>query len=195
MITANAIPKTLQPADDFAPVGAGRHIRHDDLMDSLTVALDVIAESASMALRRVDLAAPLTGALLALDVGDRIALLPTRLGPAHGRPLRLGLIWRIDGSRPAESIRARDFESFDSPGHVKASWTIAVTPSNTHALLSTASFFSATDDGSRARLLDGWSVVGAVARALAHRTARAVRDCAEALDDELAVEPWRRRAA
>lgn len=163
----------VEPAavDPLHAHGGARHVT-----ESLTIALDASAATTLEGLRRVDLTAPAVRALHALDAADRIALLPTRLGAPCAGALVLALIWRIDGSRAAERIEPHAFEAFTSPGHVKVRWEIQVAPAGEdRAFLSIATRFAATDDRSRARLLDAWGLVGALNRTLVERAARSVK--------------------
>jgi hypothetical protein len=173
-----------------------------EISGSLTFAVDAGTESTRVALERLDLTCPSTRALLALDVGDRIALPPTRLDPPAIGPsdpdespaaahravqLALGLIWRIDAASPAAPAAPGEFDSFRRPGHVKLRWTLDATSSERGSWLTIRTCFTPTDDAAAERLRDAWGVLGALSRVLIERAARAVRDYAEALEDELAA--------
>jgi hypothetical protein len=173
-----------------------------DITGSLTIAVDAGTESTRIALDRLDLTGPSTRALLALDVRDRIALLPTRLdslpigprdpdqlAPAATRAvqLALGLIWRIDGASSAARAAPGEFDAFRHPGHVKVRWTLHATSSEPGSWLTIRTCFTPTDAAAAERLRDAWGVLGALSRVLVERAARAVREYAEALEDELAA--------
>ena len=145
-----------------------------DVRQSFTVALDASLGDSIEALQRLDLTARPARALRALDVGDRIALFPTRLGAACATSISLGLIWRIDRTRRAERITADDFTSFARPGHIKVRWSVDLRRSESGVFLSIATHFTATDAGSRARLLDAWAVIGPLSDALVEGAARSI---------------------
>jgi hypothetical protein len=153
-----------------------------DVRQSYTVALDASAGPAIEALHRLDLPARAARALRALDVADRIALFPTRLGAPSEDSVSLGLIWRIDASRRAERVTPDGFSGFRSPGHVKVRWSVDITPAESGAFLSIATRFTATDARSRARLLDGWSVVGPLSGAFVQGAARSIRSYSDELE-------------
>jgi hypothetical protein len=144
----------------------------------------------------------LTRALRALDAGDRIALPPTRLdstaigpsgpdglAPAAPRAvqLALGLIWRIDGASSGARAAPGEFDAFRRPGHVKLRWTLDATTSEAGSWLTIRTCFAPTDEAAAERLRDAWGVLGALSRVLVERAARAVRDSAEAHEEELAA--------
>jgi hypothetical protein len=173
-----------------------------DITGSLTIAVDAGTESTRIAVDRLDLTGPSTRALLALDVRDRIALLPTRLdspaigarGPDELTPaatgpvqLALGLIWRIDGASSGARAAPGEFDAFRRPGHVKVRWTLHVTSSEAGSWLTIRTRFTPTDEAAAERLRDAWGVLGALSRVLVERAARAVRAYAEALEDEFAA--------
>jgi hypothetical protein len=183
----------------MASMGGGAGAGAGEISGSLTVAVDAGVESTRIALGRLDLSGPATRALLALDVGDRIALAPTRLDPPPVGPpgpdqpappatragrLALGLIWRIDGASPGARAAPDEFDAFRRPGHVKVRWTLHATPSGPGTWLTIRTRFTPTDEAAAERLRDAWGVLGALSRLLAERAARAVRDHAEALEDE-----------
>jgi hypothetical protein len=156
--------------------------RAGDITGSLTIAVDAGTEATRVALDRLDLTGHWTRALLALDVPDRIALLPTRLDS-----LAIGLIWRIDSASSSARAEPGEFDAFRRPGHVKVRWTLDATPSESGSLLTIRTRFSPTDEAAAERLRDAWGVLGALSRVLVERAARAVREYAEALEDELAA--------
>jgi hypothetical protein len=163
-----------------------------EITGSLTIAVDAGAESTRIALDRLDLTGPSTRALLALDVGDRIALLPTRLDPlpigASGPDgLALGLIWRIDGASSGARAAPGEFDAFRRPGHVKVRWTLQAKSSEAGSWLTIRTCFTPTDEAAAERLRDAWGVLGALSGVLVERAARAVREYAEALEGELAA--------
>jgi hypothetical protein len=109
--------------------------------------------------------------------GARKALV--RAQELGGRSLRLDYVaaeqYVLEG-RPADA-----FEAFGRPGHVKVRWEVQVRPAGDGgSFLSIATRFTATDDDSRARLLDAWGIVGPLSRSLARRAARTVQARAEA---------------
>ncbi len=173
-----------------------------DITDSLTIAVDAGTESTRIALDRLDLTGPSTRALLALDVSDRIALLPTRLdspaigprdpdqlAPAATRAvqLALGLIWRIDGASSGARAAPGEFDAFRRSGHVKVRWTLHATSSEPGSWLTIQTRFTPTDEAAADRLRDAWGVLGGLSRVLVERAAQSVRAYAEALEDELAA--------
>jgi hypothetical protein len=143
------------------PAATDPHSTTWDVSDSLTIAVDASTTDTREALRRLDLTAPAKRALHALAAADRVALLPARVGASPtGLPV-LGLIWQLEGSRPPERLEPHAFEAFSSPGHVKVRWEILVEPAaEAGAFLSITTRVAATDDRSRARLLDAWGIVG-----------------------------------
>jgi hypothetical protein len=189
-----ALPRPTRAASDRADsgvswIGDRPCAGADDITGSLTIAVDAGTESTRIALERLDLTGPSTRALLALDVRDRIALLPTRLdslaiGPSGPEELALGLIWRIDGASSGARAAPGEFDAFRRPGHVKVRWTLQATPSERGSWLTIRTCFTPTDEAAAERLRDAWGVLGALSRVLVERAARAVRDYAEALEDE-----------
>jgi hypothetical protein len=153
----------------------------DDVTESTTVEVDATPASIEAAVRRLDLAAPVTRALTALNVAGRFALVPTLLRRPGSGGLLFGTIWHMAAGSAADRVPPERFESFDSPGYVKASWAVDVVAFGDRALLSIDSRFAATDDRSAARLLDAWSLIGPLSHALRSRAAHAVRDFAEEL--------------
>jgi hypothetical protein len=164
------------------------HHAAGDVRQSFTVALDASMCQAIEALHRLDLTARPTRALRALDAGDRIALFPTHLGARCVNSISLGLAWRIDGARRAKRITPDDFEGFGSPGHIKVRWSVDLRPSESGVFLSIATRFTATDAGSRARLLDAWAVIGPLCDALVEGAARSI----EAYANDLRTNERRR---
>jgi hypothetical protein len=156
-----------------------------DVRQSFTAALDASMGPAIEALHRLDLTARPTRALRALDVGNRIALFPTHLAAPCVNSISLGLIWRIDGTRRAARITPDDFEGFGSAGHIKVRWSVDLRPSESGVFLSIATRFTATDAGSRARLLDAWAVIGPLSDAFVEGAARSIKAYADDLEDEL----------
>jgi hypothetical protein len=153
-----------------------------DVTDTLVVSVGAEPETVREALDRVDLTAPVTRALEALGVADRLALPPSLLAAKPGTGLVLGLVWRVAG--PAKTIDARSVRAFDLPGHVKMLWDLRVEPgAGDGALLSTTRRFIATDDAARARLLGAWGVIGTFAQSLSQRTLTAIKRYAEDRDD------------
>jgi hypothetical protein len=177
-------------ADSGMPCAGGRPCAGaGEITSSLTIAVDAGTESTRIALDRLDLTGPSTRPLLALDVRDRIALLPTRLdspaiGPRGPDELALGLIWRIDGASSGARAAPGEFDAFRRPGHVKVRWTLHATSSEPGSWLTVRTCFMPTDEAAAERLRDAWGVLGALSRVLVERAARAVRDYAEALEDE-----------
>jgi hypothetical protein len=184
------------------PTGERPRTGAADITDSLMIAVDAGMESARIALDRLDLTGPLTRALLALDVSDRIALPPARLdspaigptGPDELAPaataavqLALGLIWRIDGASSDARAAPGEFDAFQRPGRVKVRWTLHVTSSESGSWLTIRTRFTPTDEAAAERLRDAWGVLGALSRVLVERAARTARAYAEALEDELAA--------
>jgi hypothetical protein len=178
----------LRPLAALEPAGTDPDPSAWDLSESLTIAVEASTTDTREALRRLDLTAPARRALHALDAADRVALVPALVGGSPtGLPI-LGLIWRLEGSRPPERVEPHAFEAFSSPGHVKVRWEILVEPAEAGAYLSIRTRVAATDNGSRARLLDAWGILGALSRTVAERAARSVRAYAEdALADQLAA--------
>jgi hypothetical protein len=168
-------PAALRQVGDPDPAAS----RVPDVSDSLTIKIDASAEATRSALHRLDVDGPARRALLALGAGNRAVLPPT---PVAGRDadVALGLIWRFDGESPAECLLPGDFDTFDAVGHVKVAWEFRVRPAAAGgAYLSVSRRFEATDEVSRARLLDAWGLVGALGDTVAHRAAAAVKADAE----------------
>jgi hypothetical protein len=166
-----------------------------DVRQSYTVALDSSAGPVVEALHRLDLSARAARALHALDLADRFALFLTQLGAPSLNSVSFGLIWRIDGSRRAGRITPDGFEGFGSPGHIKVRWSVDLTPSESRVFLSIATRFTATDAGSRARLLDAWAVIGPLSDAFVHGAVRSVKDYVEDQEDEPVTPSGTRRGA
>jgi hypothetical protein len=178
----------LRPVGALEPAGTDPHPSAWDLSESLTIAVDASSTDTREALRRLDLTAPAKRALHAFDATDRVALGPAVVGGARAGLPVLGLIVRLDGSRPPERVAPHAFEAFSSPGHIKVRWEVLVEPAEAGAYLSIRTRVAATDDRSRARLLDAWGILGALSRTVAERAARSVRAYAEdVLADQLAA--------
>jgi hypothetical protein len=119
---------------------------------------------------------------------DRMVLAPALLAAQPGPELVFGLVWRYEG--PTETIDPASMQTFDTPGHVKVIWDLSVQPGALEgALLSMTRRFAATDEATRARLLDGWGIIGTVANSLARRIVAAVKTYAEE------AEEWHRPLA
>ena len=147
---------------------------------SHTIAVHADPGAVCGALQSLDLPDRLTRALGAAGLAARFALAPTLLSAPRGATLRIGLVWRVDDATASATVDRRGFDAFAAPGHVKASWEIRVDGSgDDHAFLTVRTILAATDGRTRARLLDSWSVTGALADALARRTAAAARALAE----------------
>jgi hypothetical protein len=66
-------------------------------------------------------------------------------------------------------------------------WTLHATSSETGSWLTIRTRVTPTDEAAAERLRDAWGVLGALSSVLVERAARAVREYAEALEDELAA--------
>ena len=153
-----------------------------DVTDTLVLAIDEEPERLREALEILDLTSPAVRALEALGATDRLALAPTLLAIESGPALVFGLVWRYDG--PAVAVDPARVRAFDIPGHVKVIWDVRIRPDGLEgAVLSSTRRFTATDDAARARLLDGWGVIGTVAKSVSRRilatVERHAEECAE----------------
>jgi CRP/FNR family cyclic AMP-dependent transcriptional regulator len=156
--------------DDYAPTF--------DVTDTLVVKVDADPEAVGAALEHLDLTASVAAAVSAFGGADRIALAPALLAAQPGRELVFGLVWRYEG--PTETVDPARFQTFDTPGHVKLIWDLRVEPGALEgAFLSMTRRFAATDEATRARLLDSWGIIGTVADSLARRIVAAVKAHAE----------------
>jgi predicted enzyme related to lactoylglutathione lyase len=150
--------RTTQPSpcpagslDDYAPTF--------DVTDTLVVKVDAEAEAVAAALERLDLTASVTAALSAVGAVDRLALAPALLAAQPGPKLVFGLVSRYGA--PSETVEPASVQTFDTPGHVKVIWDLRVQPDALEgAWLSMTRRFAATDEATRARLLDGWGIIG-----------------------------------
>jgi hypothetical protein len=158
---------------------SGPTSRIPDVTDSLTIKIDASADATLAALHRLDVDGPARRALLALGANDRAVLPPTPVA-VRGADVTLGAIWRLEGGSPAGCLLPGDFEGFETVGHVKTAWVFRVRPAAAGgSYLSVSRRFEATDEVSRARLLDAWGLVGAVGDTIARRAAAAVKADAE----------------
>jgi hypothetical protein len=156
-----------------------------DVTDTLVLAVNAEPETLAEALDRLALGDSVARALDALGVADRLVLGPALLASTRGKELVFGLVWRVEES--VEAIEPSDFQTFDTPGHVKVTWDLRVRPSaGGGSFLSTTTRFAATDEVTRARLLAGWGIIGRLAKSLSQRTLALVKACAED-SDELAA--------
>ena len=167
-------PRPNNPMDCYAP--------SFDVTDTLVLVIDEEPETLREALEALDLTAPVVRALEALGATDRLALAPTLLAIESGPALVFGLVWRYDG--PAAAVDPARVRAFDIPGHVKVIWNVQVRPGGLEgAVLSSTRRFAATDDAARARLLDGWGVIGTVAKSVSRRILATIEmhaeECAE----------------
>jgi hypothetical protein len=91
-----------------------------------------------------------------------------------GVEIVLGLVGRFWTPRGGLVHMDRDdFESFDRPGYARAAWNFRVEPREDGALVTTETRVRCTDEGSRAKFLMYWTVVGP-ASALIRRRALAL---------------------
>jgi hypothetical protein len=65
--------------------------------------------------------------------------------------------------------------------------TLHATASEAGSWLTIRTCFTPTDEAAAERLRGSWGVLGALSRVLVERAARAVREYAEALEDEVAA--------
>src|SRR5262245_13089326 len=141
---------TVVTEPDFQPVS---------VTESLTVAVDAGVDLVRQALADLDFILPAIRTLDAVGLADHLALPPALLA-ASPAAIRLGLIWRIEGSSDRGRVEPRVFDSFRSPGHMKVSWEVEVKRSAVAgAYLRVSTLYEATDAASGARLLDGWRLV------------------------------------
>ena len=120
--------------------------------NTTSVAVAAGVDATRRAVERLDLAAPAIRALRALGLDDRVRLRPGAL--------RFGV--------PGSS------------GHVDVSVAVAIdAASKDSCVLTIVTVFRATDDRARARLLDAWPIIDPLARNLAQRAARTVKEYAE----------------
>ena len=147
-------------ADDLRPPHPVRrprrprtpNARPEPVSNTLTLAVAAGRDATRRAVDRLDLAGPAIAAMHATGMGDRVSVRPG------------GFIWRPG----------------DAPGHVEARVAVRVEPgSEDGSLLSITTQFRATDETTRARMLDAWPLVGPLAHALALHVARRVKTYAE----------------
>jgi hypothetical protein len=161
---------TARPIDDYAPAS--------DVADTLVVKVDAEPAAVGAALEHLDLTASAAAALSAFGGVDHVALAPALLAAQPGPERVFGLVWRYEGA--TETVDPANVQTFDTPGHVKVIWDLSVQPDALEgAWLSMTRRFAATDETTRARLLDGWGIIGTVADSLARRIVAAVKAHAE----------------
>jgi hypothetical protein len=181
MPTTQPSPCLAGSIDDYAPTF--------DVTDTLVVKVDAEAEAVGAALERLDLTASVTAALSAFGGVDRVALAPALLAAQPGPKLVFGLVSRYEG--PTETVEPASVQTFDTPGHVKVIWDLSVQPDALEgAWLSMTRRFAATDEATRARLLDVWGIIGPVANSLARRIVAAVKAYAEDWHEPPARGQW-----
>jgi hypothetical protein len=138
------------------------------------VKVDAEPAAVGAALEHLDLTASAAAALSAFGGVDHVALAPALLAAQPGPELVFGLVWRYEG--PTETIDPASVQTFDTPGHVKVIWDLRVQPDALEgAWISMTRRFAATDETTRARLLDGWGIIGTVADSLARRIVAGVK--------------------
>ena len=133
-----------------------------DLAESYSRVVEASASSVQAAVKRLDLVGPLVEGLIAIGVAEHV-----------GTPCPDGLVWRFGGSES---------------GRVRFSWRLTVTPeTDDTCLVALAVQATASDEGSRDRLYEAWSVLGPVAELHAKRVLHRI----ESLAEEAAEDPFR----
>jgi hypothetical protein len=123
-----------------------------DITNTTSVPVAAGVDATRRAVKRLELAAPAIRALQALGLDDRVVR------------RRAALQFGVAGS----------------PGHVEVHVTVAIdATSDDSCVLTIITAFRATDDQARVRLLDAWAILGPLARHLARRAARTVKEYAE----------------
>jgi hypothetical protein len=132
-----------------------------DLAESYSRTVEAPAGAVTAATARLELIGPLVGALIAIGVQDHIVT-----------PYANGLVWRFGRS---------------DAGRVQISWAVSVAPeTDDSSLVTLALEATATDPGSRDRLLDAWPVIGPLAELHARRVLHRI----ESLAEEAAEDPF-----
>jgi hypothetical protein len=154
------------------------HAHAFDTTDTRVVLVDADPATVLRAAERIDLLRTVVGAISALGMADRLALAPALI-ETSGRERVYGMAWRV-GDGPSAAIDPRGLHAFDGPGYVKLIWDVRVEAGGeTGTLLSTTTRAVATDDESRERLEEGWSVLAPVSAELSKRALAAIREQAE----------------
>lgn len=126
-----------------------------DVSEHFARTVDAPLATVEAAVAQLDLIGPLVDGLIAIGLGDHVVT-----------PCSNGLVWRFDPS---------------AQGRVRLAWSIAAEAETDEAsLLMLAVRLSASDDGSRERLLEAWPVLRPIVELHARRVLHSV--------DALAVE-------
>jgi hypothetical protein len=132
-----------------------------DLSESYSRVVEASAPTVQAAVGRFDLVGPLVEGLIAIGVAEHV-----------GTPCSDGLVWRFGGSES---------------GRVKIAWHISVAPETDETSLVTLSLqATASDERSRERLYEAWTVLGPVAELHAKRVLHRI----ESLAEETAEDPF-----
>ena len=135
-----------------------------DVSESYARTVEAPEAIAQAAVDSIELVGPIVEALIAAGVGEHIAT-----------PCADGIVWRFD----------------DGPGRLRIAWDVSVTPETEEAtLVSIGLHATASDDETRARLLESWPVIGSVAELHAQRVLHRI----EALAEEAVEDPFRMAA-
>jgi hypothetical protein len=136
-----------------------------DLTESYSRVVEAPVPAVEGAVEDIDLVGPLVGGLIALGVEEHIAT-----------PCRDGLVWRFDDGEQSR---------------VRLAWTVSVHPETEETSLVTLGLgATASDPGSRERLLEAWPVLGPIAELHAKRVLHRI----EALAEDETEDPFRAAA-
>jgi len=137
-----------------------------DLSESYSRVVEASAPAVQAAAGGFDLVGPLVDGLIAIGVAEHI-----------GTPCRDGLVWRFGGSES---------------GRVKIAWRVSVAPETDETSLVTLALqATASDERSRERLYEAWTVLGPVAELQAKRVLHRI----EALAEEAVEDPFEEPSA
>jgi hypothetical protein len=133
-----------------------------DVSETFARTVDAPLGTVEGAARRLDLIGPLVRSLIAIGLGDHIVT-----------PCSNGLVWRFD---PSGNER------------IRLAWSVATEAETDDASLVTLTMrVSASDNASRARLLEAWPVLGPIVELHARRILHSV----DALAEETAENPFK----
>ncbi len=144
----------LVAEDSRSPVGPTPRPDVSELYSRTVEAPEATVRNAA---RSIDLVGPLVEGLIAIGVEDHIVT-----------PCADGLVWRFEP---------------EAPGRVWLAWSVAVVPETADTSLVSISL-SASDEGSRDRLLEGWPVIGPIAELQVHRVLHRIEALAEEAGDD-----------
>jgi len=141
------------------------HTTEQDVSESFSRTVGAPEATARAAVERIDLVGPIVEALVAAGVGEHIAT-----------PCADGLVWQF---------------GVDDPGRLRIAWDVTVRPETEDATLVSISLHAtASDEATRARLLESWPVIGSVAELHAQRLLHRI----EVLAEDEVEDPFRAAA-